>query len=423
MKKIGTSVSVVMLIAICLFGMLQLGFQAPETMQYCCDANGYYGMTVSPSTCENMYVSKETFGSPTGNYFTCQQCADWWNGGTYDCSNCENFANSGGWRCYDTYAHDVIYCEDYPPVLSITENSTDFGTATNTISNCFTVANVRGNTLEYDISKDVYWITNISPDQGDLTAGGDESDNISVTVDRSNFSQAELANSYNDATIDIDSNGGDDEVTIRVHVAAPAAPTTLDVSNRGSWGSNIHLTWNNVASEVGYRISRRLGSSGDYSVIATVGVNVTGYTDTEYTVEKNGSVIWYRVESYNGGGYSPDYTSILGEGNTARMGGPDLMMTQNLPESYSLDDSFPNPGNPGTSITFQMPEAGNAVLKVVNIRGAVVRTLVNEQRSAGSHQVHWDGKNDQGLSVGSGMYIFILNAGGKTFNKKYSLVK
>ena len=62
-------------------------------------------------------------------------------------------------------------------------------------------------------------------------------------------------------------------------------------------------------------------------------------------------------------------------------------------------------------------------MKAVNIRGTVIRTLISGQQSAGTHEVYWDGKNEQGLAAGSGMYIIILEAGGKIFNKKYSLVK
>ena len=98
-------------------------------------------------------------------------------------------------------------------------------------------------------------------------------------------------------------------------------------------------------------------------------------------------------------------------------------MTIDSPTEYGLANSYPNPGNPGTSISFQMPETGLAVLKVYNVRGEVVRTLKNGQFSSGSHKVYWNGRNDFGGSVGTGMYIFVLETGGKVFNRKYSLIK
>jgi len=100
-----------------------------------------------------------------------------------------------------------------------------------------------------------------------------------------------------------------------------------------------------------------------------------------------------------------------------------MQNSKNLPTEYGLLNSYPNPGNPGTHISFQLPEAGQVMLKVVNIRGSVVRTLVNRQQQAGVHSVYWDGCNDRGDQVSTGMYIFVLQAGGKVFNKKFSLVK
>ena len=62
-------------------------------------------------------------------------------------------------------------------------------------------------------------------------------------------------------------------------------------------------------------------------------------------------------------------------------------------------------------------------LTVVNMRGQVIRTLVDGEIRAGVHEVRWEGVTDQGNEVGTGMYIFVLRAGGKVFQKKFSLIK
>ena len=94
-----------------------------------------------------------------------------------------------------------------------------------------------------------------------------------------------------------------------------------------------------------------------------------------------------------------------------------------LPEGYAICNCYPNPGNSSTSITFQLPETGHVELKVIDVKGNAVCTLLDGQRSAGIHDIYWNGRNDQGFTVATGMYIFVLNAGGKVFNSKYSLVK
>jgi hypothetical protein len=90
---------------------------------------------------------------------------------------------------------------------------------------------------------------------------------------------------------------------------------------------------------------------------------------------------------------------------------------------YSLAQNAPNPFNPRTEINFSLASKAPVRLEVFNIMGQVVRTLVNEERSAGSYQVAWDGLNDTGESVTSGVYFYKLNAGDFTETRKMVLVR
>jgi len=76
-----------------------------------------------------------------------------------------------------------------------------------------------------------------------------------------------------------------------------------------------------------------------------------------------------------------------------------------LPQKYALLSSYPNPFNSTTVIKYTTPDAGDVDLKILNIRGEYVKTLVNTHRHAGEYTVQWDGKNEAGLSVTSGAYI------------------
>ena len=90
----------------------------------------------------------------------------------------------------------------------------------------------------------------------------------------------------------------------------------------------------------------------------------------------------------------------------------------NTPVKFELQQNYPNPFNPTTSIAFTIPRAANTSLKVFNMLGQEVATLVNEFTTAGSHDVRF---NATGLA--SGVYFYRLTSGDLTQIKKMSLVK
>ncbi len=89
-----------------------------------------------------------------------------------------------------------------------------------------------------------------------------------------------------------------------------------------------------------------------------------------------------------------------------------------LPEAYALDQNYPNPFNPSTTITFSLPHASHVSLKVFDLLGQEVATLVNGNQTAGPHEVTF---NAAGLS--SGVYFYKLVSGDFAQVKKMSLVK
>jgi hypothetical protein len=86
--------------------------------------------------------------------------------------------------------------------------------------------------------------------------------------------------------------------------------------------------------------------------------------------------------------------------------------------------NYPNPFNPKTNIYLDLPKAGHLSLKIFNVRGELVRTLVDGQQAAGSN-VHfqWDGTNDRGSSVSAGVYFYEARIGGEVRVNKMALVK
>jgi hypothetical protein len=96
----------------------------------------------------------------------------------------------------------------------------------------------------------------------------------------------------------------------------------------------------------------------------------------------------------------------------------------NVTPALTLDASnYPNPFNPETTISFIVPKSGPASLEVYNIKGQIVRTLVNDVREAGKYTVIWNGKDNNGSSVASGLYFYRLTHDGKNITRKMLLSK
>jgi hypothetical protein len=96
---------------------------------------------------------------------------------------------------------------------------------------------------------------------------------------------------------------------------------------------------------------------------------------------------------------------------------------QGSPAGFDLAQNHPNPFNPSTTITYRLPADGRVSLKVYNLLGQEVRTLVSGRQAAGTHSAGWDGKDNLGKAVASGVYLFRLEAGGMVKSRKMMLLK
>jgi len=97
--------------------------------------------------------------------------------------------------------------------------------------------------------------------------------------------------------------------------------------------------------------------------------------------------------------------------------------TAALPTVYSLDQNFPNPFNPSTTIRFALPEQSVVSLKVYNLLGQEVATLTEGELPAAFHSVVWNGTNNRGTQVATGIYFYRLEATGVSGQKFSSLKK
>lgn len=94
-----------------------------------------------------------------------------------------------------------------------------------------------------------------------------------------------------------------------------------------------------------------------------------------------------------------------------------------LPQSFSLSQNYPNPFNPTTTIEFRIASASRVSVDIINMLGQKVRTLVDQNLSAGSYATEWDGVDDSGRKVASGVYLYRMKSGDFAETRKMTLLK
>ena len=131
-------------------------------------------------------------------------------------------------------------------------------------------------------------------------------------------------------------------------------------------------------------------------------------------------------EGYNGSETTFDVTSFSHGNVNFVLSSPGVLSVgdSETPSRFALEQNYPNPFNPSTTIGFTMPAAGSATLKVYNLIGQEIATLVNGQVAGGANQVVWSGKDAAGRGMPSGLYFYRLKAtaGGQEFNLMRKMV-
>ena len=97
--------------------------------------------------------------------------------------------------------------------------------------------------------------------------------------------------------------------------------------------------------------------------------------------------------------------------------------TDKLPEDYDLFQNYPNPFNPATTISYSLPENDYVEIKIYNIKGEMITTLLNQPQKAGNHQVVWNGCDESGNRVSNGVYYYQIKTDRFTMTKKMVLLR
>lgn len=88
-----------------------------------------------------------------------------------------------------------------------------------------------------------------------------------------------------------------------------------------------------------------------------------------------------------------------------------------------LHQNYPNPFNPSTTIRFDLPLGCPITLDVVDIRGKIIRRLLDGERTSGPHSAVWNGTDDGGRAAAHGLYLYRLSSGKRTLTRKMILVR
>jgi len=211
---------------------------------------------------------------------------------------------------------------------------------------------------------------------------------------------------------------------VQLTIAYPSSDISLPVQMTemkatASARDGIVLTWT-TESEVnnaGFYVWRSESENGRYQKLSAVLISgqgnsssKTGYHFSDPTA-KPGKIYWYKIEAVSSNGESEFH-------------GPISVSSQDLiPHEFALTQNFPNPFNPVTVAGYDLPEDSRVLIRVFSMLGKEVKILVDQQKQAGKHPVSWDGTDNQGVLVPSGIYFLQMQAGSFSCVRKMTYIR
>lgn len=218
----------------------------------------------------------------------------------------------------------------------------------------------------------------------------------------------------------------------------------FELDGIGNWNEVAKIQSNDVGAGDNFGVSVSL--SGDNAIVGAYREDTGGtVAGAAYVFERDGSGNWNEVTKILAGdrqfgdsfGNSVSISSnraIVGAPFKNNVAGASYIFEQgttgihhadseSIPEKLSIHQNYPNPFNPSTTIRYSLPEHSKITIIIYNQLGQKVKTLVNQNQSAGNHQIDWDGKNEIGQSLSSGIYFYQLKAGDFIKTHKMVLLK
>jgi hypothetical protein len=220
---------------------------------------------------------------------------------------------------------------------------------------------------------------------------------------------------------------------------------TEQTSGTNNWLNGVSFTDANMGTAVGWRGTILRTTNGGTTWTEQTSGTTERLEDVSFTDANNGTVVGFGgtiLRTTNGGTTWTEQTSgtnnwlssvsftdanngwaVASNGTILHTtnGGVSFVEEEQIdemPTIYFLSNNFPNPFNPSTKIKYSIPQSSNVVIKVFDILGNEIETLINEEKSAGTYEVKWNAEN-----LPSGVYFYQLNAGEFVNTKKMILLK
>ncbi|MFH1212692.1 MAG: C39 family peptidase [Candidatus Neomarinimicrobiota bacterium] len=201
----------------------------------------------------------------------------------------------------------------------------------------------------------------------------------------------------------------------------------------GSWSNNHpKISWNAVpVSDLNhYEIWKKRGGGSWFLRTTTTATYWIDEQETKYTYPSTKEYVYYKICAVDDEDNKSDFTAEksfcvnawLEKSNPADSGA--VALASNTPEVLLLYPSAPNPFNNSTTIRFSLPTATTVDLLICDINGKVVRNLIrNETYPVNYHSVVWDGNNDDGQRISTGLYLVIFKTRERVFQQKLIMLK
>jgi hypothetical protein len=190
---------------------------------------------------------------------------------------------------------------------------------------------------------------------------------------------------------------------------APAAPAPL---TGAYFNGATHLHWgrNAEADLAAYRVYR--GSSAGFVPGPS---NLLGAQADTGFADSGPAGSYYKLSAVDRHGNESPF-ALLAPGGTLDVPGSGAI-------GFALSVPWPNPASREADLTFALPAAGPASLQIYDAQGRRIRSLVRGERSAGRQSAHWDGRDDLGQAVRSGVYFARLVANGRTVDVRFAMTR
>jgi uncharacterized repeat protein (TIGR01451 family) len=211
-----------------------------------------------------------------------------------------------------------------------------------------------------------------------------------------------MDNCVNVSSLSMDPEMEDNVSCAQIHILVPVELSSFSAQSQGT---RVTLQWmtQSETENLGFHLLRADTEAGPYSQVTTELIKGAGTSSSSHS---------YHFDDLTAAGSRTYFYKLVDVDFNGQLSlhGP-IHVTVALPTSNVLEQNFPNPFNPSTRIRFILKETGTATLSIFNVKGEQVRELLHEQKSAGAYMVEWDGMDQNGRQVPSGMYFYSLRIG------------